>query len=368
MLVEEHFSLRLTRIKPTEEWSNQREGFVFLMFRAGSGSFNSDKQTLPTGPGDLLILTNGSKGKLRPMTGNELVFWNFSLCLEHLFPLFASNEIALLEDVVGGLESAKMVPAASPLAGQVTRLIEQVPAEYSLEHRSQLLRVAAAILTEEFKTARQRRAGFVRTEDRIVQVFEKLSTDELLDLSIDELAAKFGCSRRHLNRLSHQYLGRSIAALKMESRLMKAAACLRNPDAKIINVAEQCGFNHLGLFNSCFKKRFGACPGKWRKLKADQMASLTAGGNLAVPSDDPGSAKISLHFPNQLGETTHSFPVSARIQPDRAIKNGLKKTSKSKNDPADRQKVNAGRNSKKHHGMGRKTKDHKLLESGSESR
>ena len=48
-------------------------------------------------------------------------------------------------------------------------------------------------------------------------------------------------------------------------RLLKAVSLLRDPDAKIINIAEQCGFSHLGLFNTCFKKRLGCSPGKWRK-------------------------------------------------------------------------------------------------------
>jgi hypothetical protein len=51
----------------------------------------------------------------------------------------------------------------------------------------------------------------------------------------------------------------------MEMRLLKAVALLREPTSKVINVAEQCGFNHLGLFNTCFKRRFGASPGEWRK-------------------------------------------------------------------------------------------------------
>jgi hypothetical protein len=53
----------------------------------------------------------------------------------------------------------------------------------------------------------------------------------------------------------------------MEMRLLKAVSLLRDADAKIINVADQCGFNHLGLFNTCFKRRFGMSPGQWRKSK-----------------------------------------------------------------------------------------------------
>jgi AraC-like DNA-binding protein len=99
----------------------------------------------------------------------------------------------------------------------------------------------------------------------MMQVFNELSATELLTLSVGDMAHKFGCSRRHLNRLFHQHFGCAVASLRMELRLLKAISLLRNPDVKIINVAEQCGFNHLGLFNACFKKRFGSTPGKWRK-------------------------------------------------------------------------------------------------------
>jgi AraC-like DNA-binding protein len=103
-------------------------------------------------------------------------------------------------------------------------------------------------------------------EAHLVQVFEQLTAEELLSISVGEMAARFNCSRRHLNRLFHQYFGFSVAALRMEMRLLKAVSILRDANAKIINVAEQCGFNHLGLFNTCFKRRFGASPGQWRKL------------------------------------------------------------------------------------------------------
>lgn len=141
----------------------------------------------------------------------------------------------------------------------------RIPAQVNLEHRSQLLRVAAVILAGEFNRAKSQRVGFVRPEEHMVQVFEKLTAVELLHLSVDELANRFGCSRRHLNRLFHHFFGISVAALRMEMRLLRSVTLLRDPDAKVIRVAEDCGFNHLGLFNICFKRRFGASPGEWRK-------------------------------------------------------------------------------------------------------
>ena len=101
-----------------------------------------------------------------------------------------------------------------------------------------------------------------------MQVFESLSGAEILDLSMDALAARFGCSRRHLNRLFHQFFGCAVATLRLELRLLKAASRLEHPNAKVITVAVDCGFNHLGVFNACFKRRFGVTPGRWRKSKA----------------------------------------------------------------------------------------------------
>jgi hypothetical protein len=68
----------------------------------------------------------------------------------------------------------------------------------------------------------------------------------------------------------------------MELRMLRAVTLLRDTRAKVINVAEQCGFNHLGLFNTCFKRRFGTSPGRWRALYAESInAPPDAGANTA---------------------------------------------------------------------------------------
>jgi AraC-like DNA-binding protein len=97
-----------------------------------------------------------------------------------------------------------------------------------------------------------------------------------MTLSVGQLASKFNCSRRHLNRLFQQHFSFSVANLKMEIRLLKAVSLLRDPGTKIINVAEECGFNHLGFFNTCFKRRFGKSPGEWRKMKGDGEVPYSA--------------------------------------------------------------------------------------------
>lgn len=257
--------LRLARLKSLEEVLQNEEGLTFVFSKGGIGKYSSKIATHRLGAGDVLVVNGVSGGKLSVVDKGEFVFWSFSLCFEHLLPLFATSEISLLHNLTDSYKTAKIYPAKSPLAVECQRLLQVVPPQFNLDHRGQLIRIAATVLSVEFKEAQTNRVGFVRAEDHMVQVFEKLSASELINLSVGELADRFNCSRRHLNRLFHQHFGVSVASLRMEMRLLKAVSLLRDANAKIINVAEQCGFNHLGLFNTCFKRRFGSSPGQWRK-------------------------------------------------------------------------------------------------------
>ena len=127
------------------------------------------------------------------------------------------------------------------------------------------LGIAAFLLAPEFDTARLSRGGFTRAEEQLIQRLEELSGNEILTMPVAKLARKFSCSQRQLNRLFHHCFGVSVAPLRMELRLLRAMALLRDPSAKVTRVAEECGFNHLGLFYECFKRRFGSSPGKWRR-------------------------------------------------------------------------------------------------------
>ncbi len=273
MFADDHLTLRLVRLKGTEKWQPSGPGLCFLFIRGGTGKYAAEPVSQRVSRGDVLVLSGTAVGRIGPAGAGELAFSCFSANVEHMFPLFSLNEISLLQNVVESFKGMKLYSAGSPLAVECHLLVGSVPPQFNLDHRSHLLRVVAALLSEEFKSLhlQRRGAGFVSMEEHLLQVFEKLSAEDLLNRSAGELAEKFGCSRRHLNRLFHQHFGFSIAALRMEMRMLKAISLLRESTAKVINVAERCGFNHLGLFNTCFKRRFGASPGQWRNLAAQAL-------------------------------------------------------------------------------------------------
>jgi AraC-like DNA-binding protein len=263
MLNGEYLRLQLYRLRGAEEFAQDFEGLCFVFPKGGRGYHVNGGSAQPLAPGDVLILRESTQLRLTTGKDGDFVFWTFSLRPEHLFPLFDGKEIALLNDVLEDFTCRKHYLSNTSVAVDSHRLLTEVSPNPTLDHRGQLLRIAAGILSDEFRHAHLR-TGFIRAEEHILQVFESLSADQILNFSIQELADKFSCSRRHLNRLFHHFFGSSAAALKTEMRLIRAASLLRDPNSKVITVAQQCGFNHLGLFNTSFRRRFNVSPGQWR--------------------------------------------------------------------------------------------------------
>jgi AraC-like DNA-binding protein len=260
----DHLSLKLLRLRADEEWTSPGIGFSFLFPRSGAGKYLVGPLTHRLNAGDVLVVNGDPKGRVGVKGGGELSLWLFSVEFGHLYPLFASRELALLPGIAEKLKRARFFGASTAEAQECHQLLAQAPPRLDFEHRTHLLRVAATLLSGEIKAAqaiRERQGG---PDERVAEVLDRLSAGDLLNLSVEDLAQKFGFCRRHLNRLFHQYFGLSVGRLRMEMRMLKALTLLRDPNAKVINVAEECGFNHLGLFNASFRHRFGTSPGQWR--------------------------------------------------------------------------------------------------------
>lgn len=274
MLTQSYLSLQTSHLKPLEKWECEGDELFLLFPKAGICQVSSFGPPLRVAVGDIVVMSGRSGAKVSSLAeANEgdLIFSWFSVSTDSLFPLFAAEEICFLQNVLGEFRIPKVYAKTGPLTIQCQQWVGETGPKIDLNHRSQLLRVTALLLSSELKLWQQQQSGYESAEDHMLRVFEQLSSHQLLNLSVEELSQKFGCSRRHLSRLFHQRFGLSVASLRMEMRLLKASSLLRDPSVKVINVAEQCGFNHLGLFNACFKRRFGATPGAWRNTRHEKV-------------------------------------------------------------------------------------------------
>jgi AraC-like DNA-binding protein len=262
-----HLKLLKVRLADKSHWTHPPSGLQFVFPTLGSAACITARSSITLCPGDLLVKDGGTDTIIVSDTKN-FAFSMFSLSVQHLMPLLTTGEVSSLAHVLERLKAPRIFLATAPLATKCHQLLSTLSSA-ALESRSQLVRIAALVLENEFQTLRAQPRTSKPKDLRLLQRLDRLSTDEIIESSVEELAQRIGCSRRHLNRLFHQHFKASMANLKMELRLRKAAALLSNRIVRVIDIADQCGFNHLGLFNSYFRKRFGYSPTQWRKRPAD---------------------------------------------------------------------------------------------------
>ena len=93
-----------------------------------------------------------------------------------------------------------------------------------------------------------------------------------------------GCSLRHFRRMFHEQFNTSIRAKQTELRLEKARQMLVETDEKILTIARESGYRHLGFFNAIFKRKFGvtptACGRKPGRASAAPRSELASQGSL----------------------------------------------------------------------------------------
>jgi len=275
MFSADHLSLKTLRLRANEEWVSPGRGFSFLFPRKGTATYFLGPLAFELNPGDVLVGNGEPRGRICASGGGEVLLQLFSIAFEHLYPLFGSREIGLLGMVADSLKRSRLFLATTSVAMECHRLLENAPPRLDFHHRTHLLQMAATVLYEEIEAAEARRWADARPDEHVADILERLTAGELLNSSVEELAQKFGFCRRHLNRLFRQCFGLSIRQLRLEMRMIKAATLLRDPSAKVINVAGECGFNNLGLFNATFKQRFAIAPGQFRNQHREPEARLS---------------------------------------------------------------------------------------------
>ncbi len=97
---------------------------------------------------------------------------------------------------------------------------------------------------------------------------------ELMEANIEEplpqeqLARHVGLSRRQLERLFRQHMGRTPAQFYLELRLERARHLLYQTDLPVMSIACACGFVSASHFSTCYRQMFGKTPRAERNVAA----------------------------------------------------------------------------------------------------
>jgi hemolysin activation/secretion protein/AraC-like DNA-binding protein len=258
-----HLILQEMSLRPSGEWT-PGGGWTVVRIAAGTGYCLHAGSARELNAGDMAIAGAHAAAIFRASQLGVLKLEFFHVLPERLNGLLTVTEWRQLEDASGQMSKSLLCFAASdPAAQKFTRLAAQ-PRRDGLAARSALLQLWASSVTNLLPAA-----GVVCETNNLRQRFRslvgKMSEAELAVRPLTQLAAELHCSERHFSRLFRDEFHVSLRARQTELRLQRAQQLLVESDEKIINVAYESGYRHLGLFNAMFKKRFGVTPSQWRR-------------------------------------------------------------------------------------------------------
>ncbi|WP_105624467.1 MDR efflux pump AcrAB transcriptional activator RobA [Cronobacter malonaticus] len=127
-------------------------------------------------------------------------------------------------------------------------------------------------------------------------------------LSLDNVAAKAGYSKWHLQRMFKEVTGHAIGAYIRARRLSKSAVALRLTASPILDIALQYRFDSQQTFTRAFKKQFSLTPALYRR-SADWSAQGMRPPIRLEPFTPPPHEFVTL-APMHLTGLTQSYTCS----------------------------------------------------------
>ncbi len=95
---------------------------------------------------------------------------------------------------------------------------------------------------------------------KVLSIIELMEANLAEPLSLLEIADHVGLSRRQIERLFRQEMGRSPARYYLEIRLDRARHLLIQSSMPVVEVAVACGFVSASHFSKCYRELYGRSP------------------------------------------------------------------------------------------------------------
>ena len=139
-------------------------------------------------------------------------------------------------------------------------------------------RVCEQLLTDRVRSPgdRQRlplRARLGVQNPKVLTIIELMEANLSEPLSLIEIARHVGLSRRQIERLFIQEMGRSPARYYLEIRLDRARHLLIQSSLPVVEVAVACGFVSASHFSKCYRELYARSPQQERGERKPLMAA-----------------------------------------------------------------------------------------------
>ena len=281
MAVDRHLILQELTLRPSGEWTPQLRGWLAVRVAEGGGYWLHDGAARELNVGDGFIVGANARVLIRASQLGLLKLQFFTVVPQYLNGLLSVAEWHQLEAASANpVMPVFFFSASEPVAQKFTRIAE-LPPDNGLSLRCSLLQLWSGALHGLLNAPVTESVAGNKLHERLRELVGKMTEAELADASLADLAAQLHCSERHFSRLFREEFGVPLRTRQIELRLQRARHLLAESNAKVINVAFDSGYRHLGLFNAMFKKRFGVTPSEWRQKNGPKNSPAPARSNLS---------------------------------------------------------------------------------------
>jgi hemolysin activation/secretion protein/AraC-like DNA-binding protein len=261
-----HLQLDDFTISSGSEWQDASPAWRFLTIRSGAAYSLGMPQAREFAPGELLVAAPKQPVLVRASVLGNVAAAGFSFCPDLMCGFLTLQERLQLEKPSKGGGLLRFLPSTHPSASALAGLLDAKGGGRDLRGRIGALGIVATVLADELRVNPGSLAGPQKSaEERFHELVDRMPDGEFINLRPKELARLCGCSPRHFGRLFNEVFGVSARERQTELRLLRARQLLGDSDAKIVQVALDCGYRNLSQFNSLFKRKFRMTPTEWRK-------------------------------------------------------------------------------------------------------
>jgi AraC-like DNA-binding protein len=257
-----HLFVETCELGPGKEWSNDSPGWRIVLIDEGFLYWLTPDGSCELNKGQMFVLGPGVKGTIRSSQIGPATLHHFHFQPESLVGLMSASERLSL-DAFGQTARLRILPADDAASLEFADLVKS-SGPRTFFYRCRLLKLLAMVFGEALPDGPKPRTHVATTFTRLEEIIARIPDGDLIQYSSERLAEMCGCSLRHFRRVFRKHFKTSIRARQTELRLEKARQMLTATDEKVLTVAHECGYRHLGFFNLLFKKRFGTTPSAWR--------------------------------------------------------------------------------------------------------
>lgn len=262
--------LNHSKLLPGEEWNVPEEGWIYCLVENGEGYLLGGAKPISCSKGGLLVSSGVRSLHLRAsQIGGATIAW-FWFVPSASVGILTLPERKCLENPKAGLSPLPWVLPAEHEASQLFQSAMRKGRRSSLSERSQLLGVVAMASLPLADASVTGSRGRLDAGDRLEEIVNRMTDDELHSLSAEQLANLCRCEKRRLLLLFRERFGESLPGQREAWRRIRACNLLSQPGASIASVARACGYEDSDAFRAWFRRQFGKAPAQWVKDREGQ--------------------------------------------------------------------------------------------------